>query len=1350
MSHSLATPQLQPVSRAWDASGDKAPRLLHEFLDQAAARWPERVAIEVPPSPSRSERQQTTYTQLQGQADALADFLRAFVVEECVVAILLPRIGPHLYAAQLGVMKAGAAYTCIDPAFPDEQLERILADAQPMAILTDSAGWARARRVRPDAECVLDAVTWLDQHRDPPAPPPPAPWLTPRSLAYVIYTSGTTGRPKGVMIEHGTIASLVQGDLDTLGVLPTDRVGQNSSSAYDSSVEETWFALAAGATLVVMDDETIRLGPDLIDWLRRERITMFCPSPTLLRSTGCDRPEHDLPDLRLVHVGGEVLPADLAERWARRRQLINDYGPTECTVTCLRGRIEPGQAVTIGRPVPGVGAWVLTEALEEVPAGEPGELCISGHLARGYMHQPELTAQRFPHHPRLGRIYRTGDLVRREADGRFYCLGRIDAQVKVRGYRIELEAIEACLLECAGVRAAACRVQGDDTQQKIVAFLVPEHNDAPPCFDDLKRVLRQRLPEYMVPSRFAMIANLPTTASGKLNRRALPAHEGHAPETNGHRSLPHNPLEQKLALAFRATLGVYEAVGVDRDFFHDLGGDSLLAAQLVSRLRNDPATASLTVRDLYETRTVAELARRLAFKSESSATAALAGASGSEKPVPEPHRLGRPFAATIIQLAWLVAGLMAGAPIAYLAVFELLPWATETLGLIPLLLLAPAFFGAGIAAYATLTVALAVLAKKVLIGRYHPRREPVWGSFYVRNWMVQRVVALVPWRLLEGTFSQQMALRALGAKIGRRVHIHRGVNLVQGGWDLLDIGDDVTLSQDAALQLVELEHGHVIVGPVTLGDRSTLDVRAGVAGHTCVEADGYLTALSYLQRGSRIGRGERWNGIPAQHAGAAPDRAGLPERRPDLSPAAYGAALLLARIGLAAFIALPVEALAFAFVLIHGTNAEAAAEWLAQPTLEPAGLALAAALVLLAVPLNLIFELIAMRLLGRVSPGVIGRWSWAYVRVWLKAGLVESANRWLSGTLLWPIWLRVAGMKVGKGCELSAILDTIPELVEIGPASFLADGIYLGGPRVHRGMVTLARVTIGANTYFGNNVLIAGGQAIPDGVLLGVNTVADDTKLRPGTSWFGHPPFELPRREVVACDRRLTTAPGWLAYGNRVLWELLRFALPLLPFVILLAWLGVVASASANLSVALLLLGVVPVLDFAAVAVVCVFGLVLKWALLGRVQPGVHPLWSCWCRRWEFHYTTWDLYVSGPLSALEGTLLLNLFLRAMGTRIGRRVVLGPGYASIIDHDMLAFDDDVAASCMFQAHTFEDRVLKIDRVTIRADASVGNAAVLLYGADIGEGTLVMPHSVVMKHERLLPHRTYAGCPTHLTP
>jgi non-ribosomal peptide synthetase-like protein len=174
----------------------------------------------------------------------------------------------------------------------------------------------------------------------------------------------------------------------------------------------------------------------------------------------------------------------------------------------------------------------------------------------------------------------------------------------------------------------------------------------------------------------------------------------------------------------------------------------------------------------------------------------------------------------------------------------------------------------------------------------------------------------------------------------------------------------------------------------------------------------------------------------------------------------------------------------------------------------------------------------------------------------------------------------------------------------------------------------------------------------------------------------------------------------------------------------------------------------VPLLDLGAVVLLCLLGVGLKWGLLGRVQPGRHALWSSWCCRWEFHYIAWEIYAAGPLSVLEGTLLLNWCLRAMGMRIGRHVALGSGFAYVIDHDMLTFEDGATVSCLFQAHTFEDRVLKIDRVILRRQATVGTSAVLLYGADIGERTYVTPHSVVMKGERLVPGRSYAGCPTRL--
>jgi non-ribosomal peptide synthetase-like protein len=273
---------------------------------------------------------------------------------------------------------------------------------------------------------------------------------------------------------------------------------------------------------------------------------------------------------------------------------------------------------------------------------------------------------------------------------------------------------------------------------------------------------------------------------------------------------------------------------------------------------------------------------------------------------------------------------------------------------------------------------------------------------------------------------------------------------------------------------------------------------------------------------------------------------------------------------------------------------------------------------------------------------------------------------------------------------------------------------------------------------------------MPDDVLLGVCTVADDTRIRPGTSWFGHPSFELPRREVVECDRSFTHEPTPIRYLNRLIWELLRFAIPVVPVLVLPIWFKLLADAERGLAWPLFLFAAVPLLSLGMGGFFCLLVLLMKWGLLGRVRPGTHPLWSCWCSRWDFVYVAWAFYARTALTTIEGTLWLTWYLRAMGMQIGRRVVLGSGFAHVVDPDMLHFEDDATVSCQFQAHTFEDRVLKIDHVWIRRGATVGNNAVLLYGADIGARARVAPHSVVMKRESLLAGRSYAGCPTRPVP
>jgi non-ribosomal peptide synthetase-like protein len=1340
------------VSPPVAVAGEQA--VLCGFFQRSVRRWPDAVAVEVPAAAGRPRRTMS-YVELDRRSDRIAGVVQSALGRRTVAAILVARTTEQLYAAQLGVLKSGSAYVCIDPAFPDQQLRHILADSAAGVLLTDADadGARRAARIG-----YAGTIIRLEQ------PPTggvgaPLPGPTPDSVAYLIYTSGTTGRPKGVMISHRGICNLVGSDLVEFGLGPGDRVAQGSSPAYDSSVEEVWLALASGATVVVMNDDTARLGPDLVAWLRTERITVLCPPPTLLRATGCADPRRELPELRLLYVGGEALPEDVAARWAPGRRMVNGYGPTECTVTCLRCDVVAGQPVAIGRPIPGVTAWVLDADLIPVPNGQLGELCIGGAgLAVGYHNQPELTAAKFVQHHRLGRIYRTGDLVHTQPDGTIFYHGRIDSQVKLRGYRIELEAIEARLAGCRGVREAACRVEGDGMAQVLTAHVVVTDAADPPDVGHLKAELHQVLPGYMVPAFIGTLAELPRNASGKLRRDALPRLAGVGHRRADAKRAPRDPVERTIERALRRVLAATDAIGVDDDFFEDLGGSSLQAAMLITELRADPVTAGLTVRDLYATRTVARFAALVAA-TDDPPPGAPAGVPATNAPAVRPSaaakasRRGRHAAseqpvagATLAQAAWLLFGLLVAAPLAYLVVFSLLPAVSRLISLTTLILLLPVVAGVARPVFAPVSIGFAVLAKKVLIGRYAPDRIPVWSGRYVRMWLVGQLVRVVPWSTIAGTELQCVALRALGARIGQRVHIHRGVDLTRGGWDLLDIGDDVTISQDAAVRPLDLSEGHVVLGPVTIDRGATLGIRAGMGPNTRLGHDCVLSALSSLPTGVTTGDAQVWDGVPARPVAAASLAPTVTAAGRVLTPTVHGLAMVLSRTLLNFLLILPGTLASVALCAWLGIDYAYLLAMVTHPLAHVWQLVAATALLCLSQVTSVALEAVAVRTLGTLHEEVISRWSLTYLKVWLKTDLVNSAGDWLSGGLFWPTWLRWAGMTVGGGCEISTIIDVVPELVEIGPDTFFADGIYLGGPRIQQGAVTLARVQLGGNTFLGNHAVIPAGQRLPGDILIGVCTVADDRTVRAGTSWFGHPAFELPRREVVACDPSLTHRPSQLRLGNRLFWEWLRFTLPTVPMLALVGWAWGLAMLRGVLPLPALLAIGAPAVTLASAGMLCLFVLALKWALLGRVRPGTHPLWSCWCSRWDFLYVAWG-FIAGPvLSTLDGTLLLHVYLRAMGMKIGKRVVLGDGFAQVVDPDMIEICDGATVNAMFQAHTFEDRVLKIDRVRVGANSTLADATVPLYGADIGKGTYVAPHSVVMKHEHLLAGHRYEGVPT----
>ncbi|MEV5602749.1 non-ribosomal peptide synthase/polyketide synthase [Streptomyces sp. NPDC052299] len=580
LAEAVAAPE-RPIGAIDLLSAEERGELLPAVADEAAgASLPELFAVRVAATPDALAlvcgSAGLTYRQLDACANRFAHALIARGVgPERVVAVALPRSVESVVAV-LGVLKAGAAYLPVDPAYPEARIAYMLDDARPVLVVDDPAMVSEGDWPETDPRVVVDV----------------------RHPAYVIYTSGSTGRPKGVVVSHAGVSRLAVVQADRLGVAAGSRVLQFASPSFDASFWDLSSALLTGAALVLAPADApldALTDPGLA-------VTHVTLPPSALAALG----DAELTASTLV-VAGEACSPELVARWAPGRRMINAYGPTETTVCAtMSDPLPPGTGVPpIGRPVADFRTYVLDERLRAVPPGVTGELYVAGPgLARGYLGRPSLTAGRFtacPFGPAGARMYRTGDLVRRRADGELEYAGRADQQVKVRGYRVEPGEVEAALAAHPGVAQAAVVARDD----RLVGYVVPLPTAAVRP-EELAAHLRERLPDYLVPSAFVLLDGLPLTPNGKLDRAALPAPD--VASTGGGRA-PRTPQEQILAELFAEVLDV-PRVSVDDDFF-ELGGHSLLATRLVARVRS-VLGAELGLRALFQTPTVAGLAGALA------------------------------------------------------------------------------------------------------------------------------------------------------------------------------------------------------------------------------------------------------------------------------------------------------------------------------------------------------------------------------------------------------------------------------------------------------------------------------------------------------------------------------------------------------------------------------------------------------------------------------------------------------------------------------------------------------------------------------------------------------------------
>jgi pristinamycin I synthase 3 and 4 len=583
---------------------------VQELFEAQVRRTPGAVAV-------RFGADQVTYRELNQSANRLAHHLRALGVRpETVVGICSER-SPATVAAMLAVLKAGGAYVALDLADPPARRGWVLEDADANVVIAQERFAAGLAARRPKVRVVL-----LDRLPEAARTQPnsdPTATTHPDNRAYVTYTSGSTGRPKGVETTHRGAVNHLRHLTGSGHLRPGDVALQLAPLSFDASVRDVIGPLVAGACTVLVRDDQLRYARALLEVISREQVTCI-PSavPSLLRMLCEEAIGGDAPAARLerILVSGEVLEPTTI-RWARDRfgkavQIVNQYGPTECTMTSTCQDVDgPSEdaRVPIGVPIGGVRVWVLDGELQLVPVGVPGQVYIGGAgVARGYLGRPGLTAERFVPDPfavdgQPGRLYRTGDLARWRADGSLEFLGRIDHQLKIRGFRIEPAEVEAALTAHPAVRQAVVTARADAAGgDQLVAYLVGAERVAVAA---LRSRLEQRLPAWMVPSVFVWLEALPLTPSGKLDRRALPAPPPARPELAEGFVAPRTPTEQALAGIWCEVLGL-ERVGVHDDFF-DLGGHSLLAVQVLVRMRR-VFRIDLPVQLLFASRTIERLA----------------------------------------------------------------------------------------------------------------------------------------------------------------------------------------------------------------------------------------------------------------------------------------------------------------------------------------------------------------------------------------------------------------------------------------------------------------------------------------------------------------------------------------------------------------------------------------------------------------------------------------------------------------------------------------------------------------------------------------------------------------------
>lgn len=1264
-----------------------SPRTLVDIIYDTADRYPDAAAID-------DGTVQLTYSEVIGDIRAGSRWLAARGIGRGDrVGIRMPSGSYSLYLAILSVLSAGAAYVPVDADDPDERAQLVFSEAGVAGVITE-AGLSRGPG---------SSRGWT-------AAPPQV-----GDDAWIIFTSGSTGTPKGVAVSHRNAAAFVDAEarmfLQDNPIGPDDRVLAGLSVGFDASCEEMWLAWRHGACLVPAPRALVRSGMDLGPWLVSRDITVVSTVPTLAALW----PAEALEAVRLLIFGGEACPPDLAERLAvDGREVWNTYGPTEATVVSCGAKLTGGAPVSIGLPLPGWDLAVVGAAGEPVAPGEVGELVIGGVGLARYL-DPEKDAEKYAPMPTLGwpRAYRSGDLVRLEADG-LYFQGRADDQVKVGGRRIELGEVDAALVHLPGVSGGAAAVRKTSSGTPVLVGYIAS---ADPSFDlaAAREHLAGALPAALVP-RLVLVDELPTRTSGKVDRDALPwPPPGDVPDVGSQLG----GTMGWLAAQWQDILGAV-VDGPEADFFA-LGGGSLAAAQMVVALRG--RYPGMTVAHLYDHPRLGSLA---GFLDEMAADQPEPVAVTPRRVAPTPLSaqaaqvaLSLPLA-TLTGLQWvtwlaLINNLVAG-------VYPL-PWLVT----VPWWIVAAAFV-----AFITPLgrMSIAAVGARVLLSGLKPGTYRRGGSAHLRVWLAERLAEAAGAENLSGAPWLVYYARALGNSVGKGVDLHSAPPVT----GMLTLGHRSSVEPEVDLTGHWIDGDLFHVGPITVGNDATIGARTTLLPGSVVGKDADVAAGSAVV--GKVKNGQYWKGSPAVKSGKA--RHPWPDHRPPRAAhwvVVYGLSSVV--LGALPLVSLGAGLAVLAWAVRETTTLEQAlwqaAPWIPVATLVAAGVYAAVTVVGV--------RALSVGLREGYRP-VRSRVGW---QLWCTERLMDAARNYLFplyAGLLTPVWLRILGAKIGRDTEISTALLT-PKFTVVEDGAFLADDTMVASYELGGGWIHIAKATVGKRAFLGNSGITQPGRRVPDDGLVAVLS-ATPPKAKAGSSWLGSPPIRL-RRKADTADAALTYAPPMRLKVARGAVETCRLVPMMVNFAIGVGVLAAVQAVAlrAGYGWAALSGGIVLLIAGAIAGGIAVAA---KWLVVGRIRDDEHPLWSSFIWRNEVS----DAFVETVAApwfarAASGTPVMNLWLRALGAKIGRGVWCETYWLPEADLVTLGDGSTVNRGCVVQTHLFHDRIMRMDTVVLEDGATLGPHCVALPASRIGAGATVGPASLVMRGDEVPAATRWQGNP-----